>query len=216
MRTWRSAVTRVLIGAILLSRQGFAQSFEQPAPTAFAPQGPTQQTPNDSAVRGLRIVPLVGQAAENVINTPNCTPPVITVLDNNDRPVEGAEVTFQAPATGAGASFGNRQSSFHTFTDSRGQAGANGYMCNDKRGHFEIQISAKLQQLTASFVMKQANYMTENDARRSRPVPVWKNWKYWAIVGGAATGAVIAILLTRSGNPPVTVSSGPIVIGSPK
>lgn len=223
MQMWREAVTCVLISVLLVPYPAGAQSFEHSRLSLFdlqtTPQPlPSQTSPttSEATIRGLRIVPLDGQGANNIISSQTCSPPIVTLLDSNDRPVEGVEITFEAPASGPGGSFGNQQSSFRTVTDSRGQAGATNFVCNNIPGSFEIRISAKTQAHTATFSMRQVNYLTARDADKARPVPFWRNWKYWAIIGGAAAGGILAIVLTRSGDPPISVSAGPPVVGSPR
>src|SRR5690349_15894995 len=60
----------------------------------------------------LRIIVLQGQGAMNNVQTRTGTAPVIEVRDRNDQPVDGANVVFELPRTGAGGSFPANQYAF--------------------------------------------------------------------------------------------------------
>lgn len=205
-----------------------AQSFEIAQPLFFALQLPNPpeapKTPakrsggNRRIVESLKIVPLEGHNASNIITTGTTVAPVITVLDNNDRPVEGAAVTFEAPASGAGGDFGNGERVYQSMSDIRGQAGALRFRANAVAGKFTLRIVAKYQEASAIYLMQQTNYtsMEEVERTRLRQRPLWKSWKFWAVAGGAAAGGGIAAALLSGGSSPVSVVAGPVSFGNPR
>ncbi|MBL8237975.1 MAG: hypothetical protein JNM66_11180, partial [Bryobacterales bacterium] len=64
-------------------------------------QAPATAVPALPAV-SLRVLVLEGANAINSIPNRSATFPVVEVRDENDLPVEGAEVVFELPATGPG------------------------------------------------------------------------------------------------------------------
>src|SRR5262249_24893854 len=136
----------------------------QAAAATPAPQAPAAK-PQPTA-GGLRIIALERQRAANVISLHTGTAPVVTVLDDNDRPVDGASVTFSLPTASAGATFGGKFT-YTTLTDGRGQAGAEGYEITDRPGRFEIQVTATWQNLTGRLTLTQTNFMAPEEARKA-------------------------------------------------
>ena len=164
----------------------------------------------------LRIIPLEGQDAVNYMSIGVVTGPIIEVRDENDRPVEGATVTFRLPESGPSATVANNQKTQTTITDFRGQAGVTNYATNGVPGRFTIDITATHQGRTARFVMMQTN---TSDALPPQPGEAKKSsaWK-WVLLGiaaGAGAGAGI-YFGTRGNNSPISVSTGPIVVGGPR
>jgi hypothetical protein len=144
-------------------------------------------------------------------------PPVVEVRDGNDRPIEGATVTFVLPGTsGPGASFPDGSTSKSFATNAQGQAMAEGYAPNNVEGKFEVKVRAAYQDEKTELTIPQANSFqpqAEADLKKSR------SWRKWLWIGGAATAAtIVAIVLTRDSSstaapPVVIVTPGPPVIG---
>lgn len=209
-------ITAVGLISVMFAPRGFGQSFELKHSSLFNLQA--VPIPGGSAnaprVRKLRIVPLEGEGARNIITARSPAVVAVTVLDENDRPVEGVSVTFQLPASGPSGVFGNQKLTLTAVTDSRGQAGSLDFLPNDKPGRFVINISAKYQEIAATGLMHQTNYFTAEERSKSEAKPFTRTWKFYAILGAAAAaGTVAAVLLTRSGPGPVTVTAGPVSIG---
>ncbi|MBL8227508.1 MAG: hypothetical protein JNL98_03490 [Bryobacterales bacterium] len=161
----------------------------------------------------LRIIVLEGQGAVNLI--PASTAPVVEVRDENDFPVEGAKVTFTLPESGPGAMFANQQRTQTVETNSRGQAGAIGYAINSQTGRFSTRVTASWKGREATILITQTN--TTRAADLEPPKRGFAKWKWWIIAGAAAGAATGIILGTRSSPPPpITVGTGPVVIGTPR
>jgi hypothetical protein len=165
----------------------------------------------------LRIIPLEGQNAVNYIQVGTATAPVVEVRDENDLPVEGAVVEFRLPTTGPGAAFTGGEAVQKTITDMRGQAGAKGYTINDIPGRFRIVISAAYQNRTAQYMMSQTNTMEQLPPELGGPPKGSGRWK-WILLGVAAgVGTGLGIYYgTRGDSGPISVGTGPVVIGGPR
>lgn len=164
----------------------------------------------------LKIVPLEGHNAVNYLVVRAATPPVVEVRDENDRPVEGAQVTFKLPTSGPGATTGNGEKTQTTTTDIRGQAGVQNYTTNTIAGRFIIEVTAAYQDRTAQFLMVQTNSLAAVPPELGGPKKsnVWK----WVIVGAiAGAGAGLGVYFgTRGGNTPISVAIGSVGVGGPR
>lgn len=183
--------------------------------TLLSPCLKSAQVSAPRASSRLKIIPLEGKDAINHIPTRSATAPVIEVRDENDRLVEGALVTFEITATGgAGATFSNGKIKHESISDYRGQAGVDGYTMNGVAGSFSIKITATHGERSGALFMSQTNSMKtaealQSDQKRSRR----KKWWIIGIAAAAAGAAAGVYLATRNGSDPVSVSTGPVVIG---
>jgi len=185
---------------------------QPPAPQTAAPQTAAPQAP--VIMGSLKIQVLEGEGAVNNIQTRQGTPPVVEVLDANDRPVEGASVVFRMPPTGAGAVFPGGELSKSFTANAEGQVIASGLLPNRTAGRFRIHVTASSGNRLGETDIVQTNSSDTFAARQEpkRKLPKW--WKWVAIgVGAAAVGGIIAA--TRGGSsssPGITVTPGPVTI----
>lgn len=180
-------------------------------PSAFAQSQP-------SYVRGpLKLTTLVGDDAIDDVTGRQATTPVIEVRDANDLPVENAKVTFVLPASGPGGEFRDGAKSFETRTNLQGQAQAP-YTMNSELGEFDIQVTAEFGDRAAQGTITQLHIDgSPEEYLRKRDKRWYKSKAFWAVVGGAAAGAVIAIAVTGdSGNSSVVFTPGPPSVGGPQ
>jgi len=84
-----------------------AQPADAPPQTAPAPAQPAPQKPLAPlpVVKNLKLMVLAGNGEMNDLERRVMAPLVVQVLDQNDRPVEGAEVVFRFPLNGPSATF---------------------------------------------------------------------------------------------------------------
>src|SRR5581483_7513056 len=107
----RRGLARTMIAVLALTpalaQQPAATSSSQtPPPGTGAAGEPAPQQPGVPAtVQGLKLIPLAGKGEANDLQRHIMAPLVIEVLDQNDRPVEGAEVVFRFPINGPSATF---------------------------------------------------------------------------------------------------------------
>src|SRR5512133_2396804 len=92
----------------------------------------------------LTVKVVEGGGAINSIRLQRGHDPVVQVLDEAERPVAGAAVTFLLPASGAGATFADGSLSQTTTSDARGMAAARGMKPNRLAGQFRIRATASL------------------------------------------------------------------------
>jgi hypothetical protein len=207
-----------LIAAILAVQLVFpvwaAAQTQAPPPSGNAPQQPAMLPGS------LKVLILEGQGAINSIGKELATPPVVEIRDLDDRPMEAATVVFRLPPTGPSGFFPGRQLSKTMMTTVQGQAIASGLVPNHITGRFKIHVTA-----TAGARMGEADIVQTNTPNQFAAAYESRHhkltWWKWAIIGGAAAGATIGIILaTRGGgstpassNPTVTITPGPITIG---
>ena len=214
--------------AILLAAGPIWAGEQPPAPqtTPNPPTGQPATTPMAPLpmIRSLKVTALAGNQDMNDLERGLMAPLVIQVLDQNDRPVEGAEVVFRFPLNGPGATFRGGNTSQTVRTDGRGQAAAMNWMANNQVGTFTVRVTAAYgNQLGETTVtMTNATRIVE-DGKKGRKQPSWysSKWvKIALIAGGAATVAGI-VLATRGGGgsssaaPPITITPGSPTVGGP-
>jgi hypothetical protein len=187
-------------------------------PSVASPQAATQTT----VVQDLQILPLAGNGATNDIERKIMSPLVVQVLDQQSRPIEGAQVIFHFPLNGPSAAFPNQQSSQTTRTNADGQAAATGWTANDLTGTFQVQVTA-----TRGNEMGQASISMTNAARVSATGTQGKKKSWWSskwakigVITGIAGVITAVVLVTHdSGNgngTVITASPGSPTIGAPQ
>jgi hypothetical protein len=179
------------------------------------------QPPTFPTVQSLTVIPLAGNLGVNDLERGVMTPLVVQVLDQNSRPVEGAQVIFRFPLNGPSAEFPNKQTSQTVRTNADGQAAAVGWVANREVGSFQVQVTAtRGNELgSVSMTMTNANRIVGAGGAKDKHKSVWSSkWTKIAIVAGAAGAVAGIVLATRSGNgggTTVTASPGSPTIGGP-
>lgn len=212
IRWW---LVHILIGMLVLPPGVVAQHVTPPPQVKADVSLPS--------IQSLKVTPLAGNGEMNDLERKVMAPLVVQVLDQNDRPVEGAEVVFRFPLTGPTAAFPNQKNAQTFKTDADGQAAATGWMANREVGNFVIQVTASRgnEMGSASVTMTNATRVADNAKVKQ------KSW--WSsrtakivIIGGAAAVAVAVILVTRGGGKAgtstttVTAIPGSPTIGGPQ
>lgn len=182
------------------------------APPGLCAQAPA--APQPATINSLKVVALAGNQEMNDLERKVMAPLVVQVLDQNDQPVEGADVVFRFPLTGPSASFPDQKNAETFRTNADGQAAAIGWMANNQVGTFKLQVTATRgnEQGSATILMTNVTRVTEADKTRQKKW--WSTrWGKIAIVAGAAGVAVAVILATRGGSSSPKVVTG--IPGSP-
>ncbi len=194
----------------LLAQQPTVQQpvAQQPAQTETLP-----------AVEGLKVIPLAGNHAMNDLERRVMAPLVVQVLDQNSRPVEGAQVVFRFPLNGPGAEFGNQQTAQTVRTNADGQASAVGWMARGA-GTFQVHITVSRGNELGETTISMTNVTRIVDDGKVRHKTWWSNkWAKIAVIAGAAGAVVAVVLLTRGGGSSsrtVTATPGSPTIGGPQ
>ena len=189
-------------------------------PTTFSQVNNPVQSQGLPTIRSLRVVALAGQGETNDLERGIMAPLVVQVLDQNGRPVEGADVVFRFPLEGPSAAFPGQKNSLSTRTNADGQAAATGWRANSQVGTFEVRITATRGNEMGETSIRMSNatqIVGETSKRRKR---WWSSpWTKIAIAAGVA-GAVTAIVLAKrdgdSTTPTITITPGSPSVGGPQ
>jgi len=182
-------------------------------PPALLAQQPAQVQSDLPAVESLKVIPLAGNNAMNDLERRVMAPLVIQVLDQNARPVEGAQVVFRFPLKSPSAEFPNQQPALTVRTNADGQAAAVGWMARGT-GTFDVHVAVSRGNELGETVISMTNVTKVVDDGKVKHKGWWSNkWAKVAVIAGAAGIVVAVVLLTRgSGNSTSTVTASP---GSP-
>jgi hypothetical protein len=191
-----------------------------PASRAQAPQAPAQATPVAPlpTIQNLKLIVLAGQGEQNDLERRVMAALAVQVLDQNDRPVEGADVTFRFPLGGPTAVFENQQNAHTVRTDSNGEARATNWFANNQVGNFQVHVTAtyRNQMGQATILMSNVTKVIEG---KNKGRHWWSSKTAKIVIVAVAAGAVAGIVLaTRGGNSPttVTISPGGPTLGGPQ
>lgn len=188
---------------------------------AQVPQSPVQGTPVAPLpmIQNLKVIVLAGQREQNDLERRVMAPLAVQVLDQNDKPIEGAEVIFRFPPAGPTALFENQQSARTIRADSNGEARATSWFANNQVGTFQVHVTA-----TYRNQMGQATVLMSNVSRIIEEKS--KSHRWWSsktakilIVAGAAGLAAGIVLATRGGGKgptSVTIAPGAPTLGGPQ
>jgi len=146
--------------------------------------------------------------------------PVIEVLDENNKPVQGAVVSFFLPGQGPGGTFSNGANNTAVITDRNGRAAAAGIIPNSQTGNWEIRVSASYQGQTASAVITQTSVSGVSASSTGGGISK-KGLIILVVVAGAIAGAVVAARSlggssSSSGSPGIIINAGTPSVGAPK
>ncbi len=150
-RRWLPQVLAVFL--VVAQIQAAEQAAAPPQTPAAAPQAgtpPAASNPAPAAAparqlpveQSLKILVLAGNGEQNDLERRVMAPLVVQVMDQNERPVEGAEVVFRFPITGPSAAFTGGKSSVTVRTNGGGQAAAVNWMANGEVGTFQVHVNA--------------------------------------------------------------------------
>jgi hypothetical protein len=190
-------------------------------PAPATPQKPLAPLPT---VKNLKILALAGNGEMNDLERKVMTPLVVQVLDQNDRPVEGAEVVFRFPPSGPGAAFQDGKPSLTIRANATGEAAAVNWMANGQVGSFDVHVTATYGNQMGETTIRMSNVTRiVETGKRSVKHQHWYSptWVKIALVGAAAGAVAGIVLATRGGshstssNGSITITPGPPSVGGP-
>jgi hypothetical protein len=169
-------------------------------PTAFAQsQAPANPAGGAPTRQSLRVIPLAGDGEMNDLQNRIMAPLVVQVLDQESRPVEGADVTFRFPIAGAGAAFADQKNSQTVRTNTDGQAAAVGWAANGTVGRFQVQVTAARGNELGTAVLFMTNVASVAAEAKQKPKSWWSSkWAKIGVIAGAAAVIAVVILATRN------------------
>jgi hypothetical protein len=180
-----------------------------PGLNAQAPQPPAINT---ATVNSLKVVALAGSMEMNDLEHKVMAPLVIQVLDQNDQPVEGADVIVRFPLSGPSALFPEQKNAGTFRTNADGQAAAVGWMANSQVGTIKVQVTATRGFEQGSATISMTNVSSVKEAQKAHQKHWYSSrWGKIAIVAGIAGVTVAVVLLTTGGgssSPKVVVVTG--------
>jgi hypothetical protein len=211
---------RARMGAVVLMLVLPAWSSAQQAP----PAAPAKPMAPLSTIQNLRIIPLAGAGEMNDLARRVMASLVVEVLDQNDRPIEGAEVVFRFPIKGPSATFANDRPARTVRSDAQGQAAALNWTANSETGTFQVHVTASYANQVGETDITMSNVATITDAMRKKKEQkphFWSSKKFKIGVVVAAAAITVGVVLatrgssssTTSAPPTVTISVGPPVLG---
>lgn len=172
-------------------------------------------------VRSLKVTPLAGSNELNDLERSVMAPLVVQVLDQNDNPVEGAEVVFRFPVTGPGGVFLNQKNVQTVKTNSYGQAAAVGWKANSQTGSFRVHVTASRGNEIGEVTIPMTNVTRIAAEEREKRRGWWSSkWAKVGAIAGAAAVVTGVVLATRSSGssastPTITARPGSPTIGGP-
>src|SRR3984893_3749767 len=153
---------------------------------------------------GIKIVVLEGQGAINNIQQHRAKEPVVQVTEDQ-KPVQGASVTFLLPDDGPSGVFGNGARMMTIQTDEKGQSVGRGLRPNQTAGRMQIRVTASFHGQTAGAVISQINAEPAGATSGGNG----KKFLILALIGGAAAGGIAAALGGKSSSSQSPGSSSP-------
>jgi hypothetical protein len=167
------------------------------------------------------VIALAGNDEQNDLERGLMAPLVVQVLDQDGRPVEGAEVVFRFPLNGPSATFPNQKNSQAFRTNADGQAAALGWKANSQTGTFEVRVTATRGNELGETTVRMTNVpRVVAEVRKERKRWWSSRWFKIGVAAAVAGGVTGIVLATRNGgstaSPPIAIGTGPITIGGPR
>jgi hypothetical protein len=195
-----------------------------PAPQSTTPAAPPPPTPAPLPVeQSLTILVLAGSGEMNDLERRVMAPLVVQVVDQNQRPLDGAQVVFRFPITGPSATFPGGKSSVTVRTGATGQAPAINWMANGQVGTFQVHVNASYGNQVGETTLSMTNVARITEAQKKPSHPsLWSHtWFKIAVIGGAAVAVGLGVYFgTRGGgsksSSTVTIAPGSPTVGAPQ
>ena len=234
MQRWLPQVLAaiLIVTPVYADEQVPAAPQNPPGATQPAPAQPQTAPPNTPAkamaplpvVKNLKILVLAGNGEMNDLERRVMAPLVVQVLDQNDRPVEGAEVVFRFPGSGPGATFQGGKTAQTVRSNGTGEAAAVNWLASNEVGTFEVHVTATYGNEFGETTIKMSNVTRIVEGVKKGKQAHWYSptWVKVALIGGVAGAVVGIVLATRGGSHsagagtvPITVTPGPPTVGHP-
>jgi hypothetical protein len=190
----------------------------QTAPTQLPPVKTEPMAPLPT-VQNLKVFVLAGEGEMNDLERGVTAPLVVEIRDQNDLPLEGADVIFRFPATGPSGSFLEGKLTQTAITNAQGQAAATGWRPNNQPGPFRVNVTASDGNRMGQAVISMFNVTRiTDDMAKDRKKKAWWASRKWQILIALGAGAAVAGVLFAGGNggpaqPAITITPGAVTIG---
>ena len=178
-----------------------------------------QQPGTAASGEGLKIVVVQGEDNRNNIRLRSAGGIAVKVMDDAEKPVTGAEVTFQVPSSGPSGRFYDWLQTQTVKTNSEGIARVTGLTPNDEPGKWHLRVLAQQGVRSGQLLIPQTNVLGENASSGNG-----SRKKMWILIGvGVAAAIGIGIAAASGGDSaavtskrPVVIAPGPVTVGGPR
>jgi hypothetical protein len=178
-----------------------------------------QQQSAAASGEGLKIVVVQGEDNRNNIRLRSAGGIAVKVMDDTEKPVPGAEVTFQVPSSGPSGRFYDWLQTQTVKTDPEGIARVSGLTPNDEAGKWHLRVLAQQGVRSGQLLIPQTNVMGEGASANGG-----SRKKMWILIGvGVAAAVGIGIAAASGGDSgtvtsrrPVVIAPGPVTVGGPR
>jgi hypothetical protein len=226
-RLWLRWLPQALAVLLVVTQIQAAEQAAAPQTPAVTPQAgtlptpanptPAQPVPQLPVEQSLKIRVLAGNGEMNDLERRVMAPLVIQVLDQNERPLAGAEVVVRFPLNGPSATFAGGKSAITIRTRGDGQAAATNWMANGV-GTFQVHVNATYGNQVGETTVSMTNVTRIVDTGKSaKHETLWSHrWFKIAVIGGAAVAIGLGVYFgTRGGSKSGSGSTVTITPGSP-
>jgi protocatechuate 3,4-dioxygenase beta subunit len=133
----------------------------------------------------------------------------VQVLDSNNNPISGKTVVFQAPGSGARATFGGSSSSTNTTTDANGYAATSSLLAGSTAGSYSVTATIQGTAISTSFTL-------QNSVGAASTITVVSGNNQVGPLGGSFSQPLVAVVKDSGGNlvPGVSVTFNAPVSGA--
>lgn len=146
--------------------------------------------------------------------------PVVQVVDDANKPLQGALVVFFLPSQGPGGTFANGSRNLTVTADRNGRAVASGIVPNNQTGNFEIRASASFEGQTATATISQTNVSGISASSTGGGISKKGLIIILAVAGGIAGGVLAArgggSSSSSAGSGGIIITAGTPTVGAPK
>ncbi|HYW46540.1 MAG TPA: hypothetical protein VE959_26985 [Bryobacteraceae bacterium] len=169
----------------------------------------------------IELIVVEGEGVINDVHQRTARNLAVKVEDDDHRPVAGASVVFALPISDASGEFPNGSRNLTAVTNQDGLAVARGLRTNQVPGKLQIYVTASYRGLGAKALITQfiegapATVKTP-ELRTHTSGGKWKWIVLGIVVAGGAGGGVYFGTRTSSSSSPISITTGPLVFGSPR
>jgi hypothetical protein len=179
-----------------------------------------QQPGTVASGEGLKIVAVEGEGNKNNVRLRSAGGIAVKVTDDSDKPVSGAEVTFQVPSSGPSGRFYDWLQTQTVKTNAEGIARVSGLTPNEEAGQWHMRVLAQQGVRSGQLLIPQNNVLGEGGVSNGK-----SRKKLWIALGVIGIAAAVAGGVAASGGDsadavaskrPVVIAPGTVTVGGPR
>jgi hypothetical protein len=179
-----------------------------------------QQPGTVASGEGLKIVVVEGEGNKNNIRLRSAGGIAVKVTDEAEKPVPGAEVTFQVPSAGPSGRFYDWLQTQTVKTNTEGVARVSGFTPNQETGQWHMRVLAQHGVRSGQAMIPQNNVVGEGassgTSRKKMWIAIGVIGLAAAIAGGVAAASGGDSTDAVTGRRPVVIAPGTVTVGGPR